>query len=157
MVLMHSIFLYISVTFLQVNCTVWSFTWFFSQNLVKFILKSWLSAHDYILISSWQQWTYNNYILCSISFNKMYICIYFKPLLEFFFFFCEFGGFLWKIYNSSGSQRVKHHIKFHPDQLKVCKKMKPRGFALRWPCDPQPRSWSVQLKAVSNSRSQRCL
>ena len=105
MVLMHNICLYISVTFLQVQFGV--LLDFFPQNLVKFILRTWLSAHDYIVISSWQQWTYNNFILRSISFNKMYICIYFRPLLEFLSFFCEFGGFLWKIYNSSGSQRVK--------------------------------------------------
>ena len=87
MVLMHNIYLYISVTFLQVNCTVWSFTWFFSQNLVKFILRSRLSAHDYIVISSWKQWSYDIYILRSISFSKIYICMYFRPLLEFLSFF----------------------------------------------------------------------
>ena len=37
----------------------------------------------------------------------------------------------------------------------MCEKIKPIGFALRWPCDPQTRLRSV--KVAQNGRSQWCL
>ena len=33
----------------------------------------------------------------------------------------------------------------HPDQMKNVQEMKPTGFDLRWPCDPQARSRSVKV------------
>ena len=36
-----------------------------------------------------------------------------------------------------------------------CKKMKPTGFGLHWPCEP--KLWSRSLKKVWNGRSQWCL
>ena len=39
---------------------------------------------------------------------------------------------------------------FIPFSCKACKKMKPRGFALCWPCNTQPRSWLLK-KIEANS------